>query len=665
VHRVLGEGGFGVVYLVYSRETGDVYALKTFRDEFLGDAEKRDRFRREASVWVELERHAYLVRAYLVDEISGRLYIAMEYIAPDEHGLNSLEGYLQRRPPDLAQSLRWAIQICHGMEYAYSRGIRSHRDIKPANILITQEKRVKITDFGLAGVLSAARGTPGIRLSVRGGKLGLPIQTMEGTGFGTPTHMPPEQFTNAAQCDERSDIYAFGVVLYQMATGGQPPFLAPLPKDPSEEEHVRFWREMYRLHSGSGVPKLSSRMFHVIGRCLEKDPGKRYGSFEALRSDLGQILARETGEVITPPGPKEFESWEWNDKGLSLHTLGFHQSALRSFDQALALDPLYVHSWSNKGSSLLALGRFEQALRCYDKALTIDPRYAPAWTNKGHTLNELGRHEEALHSFDQALAVAPGHVLPWSNKGRHLANLGRFQDAIYCYDQALRLDARNAQVWDDKGISLANLGRLEEALRCSDKALELDPMMTLGWGNRGLHLANLGRVPEALHCYDKALELDPKCAGAWYNRGNALLTLHRLEEAVHCYEQALAQDPQLALAWNNKGLVLETVGRHEEAIGCYERAIAQDPGIALVWYNKGNSNFSLRRFEEAIRCYDQALTIEPQYAKAWMNKALTEEELGRRQLAVHSYKQLIAFALAQESSLIEQARQRLRQLGGE
>jgi hypothetical protein len=139
----LGEGGFGIVHLVYSHEINTVYALKTFRDEYLNDTETKNRFRKEAQIWIDLEWHPYLVRAYLVDEIGGRLFIAMEYIGPDEQGLNSLDAYLKHQPPDLTQSLLWAIQVCHGMEYAYSRGIRAHRDIKPANIMITQNGHVK------------------------------------------------------------------------------------------------------------------------------------------------------------------------------------------------------------------------------------------------------------------------------------------------------------------------------------------------------------------------------------------------------------------------------------------------------------------------------------------------------------------------------------------
>jgi serine/threonine protein kinase len=155
VQGILGRGGFGIVYLVYSHETKSVYALKTFRDEYLKNVAKRDRFRREANIWVDL-RHPYVVRAYLVVEIAGKLYIGMEHIAPNEQGLNSLDGYLKHRPPDLAQSLRWAIQCCHGIEYAYSRGIRSHRDIKSKNIMISQDKTAKISDFGLASVMDTA-----------------------------------------------------------------------------------------------------------------------------------------------------------------------------------------------------------------------------------------------------------------------------------------------------------------------------------------------------------------------------------------------------------------------------------------------------------------------------------------------------------------------------
>jgi serine/threonine protein kinase len=475
VYKILGKGGFGVVYLVYSHETGAVHALKTFQDEFHADQEVRKHFFEEASLWVELEQHPNLVRAYFVDELSGRLYIVMEYIAPNADGLNSLEGYLHKQPPELAQSLRWAIQACHGMEYACSKGVRSHRDLKPANILIDQDGTARITDFGLAGVASE---TPPVRLDglgAQGGTSGLSGRTMLGKGFGTPTHMSPEQFADPARCDQRSDIYSFGIVLYQMAAGGELPFLAPLPRDNSEAEETRFLIAMQRLHRASPVPRLDSPLFPILHRCLEKSPAKRYPTFEALRQDLEPLLHHLTGEVIAPPQVKDLEAWEWN----------------------------------NKGSNLEILGRHEEALRCFEKALELDPRLAAGWTNKGNSLHSLGRFEEAVRCLDQALELAPRDAGVWSNKGGSLISLGRFEEAIRCFDQALALDPRDTAAWMNKGGSLHRLHRYEDALRCYDQALELDPLYALAWYNKGLAKDNLDLWQEAAHAYQQFLALAP------------------------------------------------------------------------------------------------------------------------------------------------------------
>ena len=371
IYEELGHGGFGIVYLVYSHETESILALKTFKDEYLEDAETRKLFRREASVWVDLDRHPYLVRAYFVDEVEGRLYVAMEYIAPNEDGLNSLQRYLDHQPPDLAQSLRWAIQFCHGMEYAYSKGVRCHRDIKPDNIMISTNKTVKISDFGLAGVLGASSTVSGARLNVHQGKVGFSV--MEGRGWGTPTYMPPEQFINAASCDPRSDIYAFGVVLYQMAAGGRLPFLAAKPRDDSEEEQRRFWKDMWMLHCQSPVPRLDSPLFPIVLRCLEKEPGRRYQTFKEVLTDLEPLLKRQTGETVRLPKPPAPKAWEWINKGISFYNLG----------------------------------RFDEAIKCYDKSIEANPQHANAWFNKAQAEDELDRRMDAARSYRKFLELAP------------------------------------------------------------------------------------------------------------------------------------------------------------------------------------------------------------------------------------------------------------------
>jgi tetratricopeptide (TPR) repeat protein len=395
------------------------------------------------------------------------------------------------------------------MEYAYTKGMRCHRDIKPGNIMISQDKTVKISDFGLAGVFGACKRISSVRLSFADGQVGLSGRTMEGTGFGTPTHMPPEQFTKAASCDERSDIYSFGITLYQMATGGRIPFLAPLPRDNSGEEMARFWMDMKTLHSESPLPQLSTPLFHIIQRCLEKSPDKRYKRFLELRSELEPLLRQETGEVIKPQEIAELGGREW----------------------------------SNKGISLDSLGRYEEAIQCYDKAIELDPRWAGAWIGKANSLNNLGRYEEAIHWCDKAIEVEPRYTFAWNNKGNALNSLGRYEEAIQCYDKAIELDPQLAMAWNNKGSSLDSLGRHGEAIRCYEKALEFDPRNAAAWTNKGDSLQSLGRYEEAILCCDKALEYDPRLAAAWFNKAFSEDKLGRGQDAARSYRQFLALVP--------------------------------------------------------------------------------------------------------------------------
>ncbi|MBI4548715.1 MAG: tetratricopeptide repeat protein, partial [Ignavibacteriae bacterium] len=508
VRGVLGKGGFGVVYLVYSHETDSVYALKTFRDEYLEDAQIRERFKKEANVWIDLERHPYLVRAYFVDQFAGRLYIVMEHIVPDEQGLNSLETYLRVRPPDFGQSVRWAIQFCLGMEYAYSRGLRCHRDIKPSNIMVSHDKTIKISDFGLAGVLDSANVLPEIKLNFQKDRVGLSFQTLDGV-VGTPTHMSPVQFINAAYCDERSDIYSFGIVLYQMRTGGKVPFITTLPRDNSDEEALRFWNSMRRLHTEAPVPRINSRLKSVICHCLEKKPSNRYQSFNQLRLDLEPLLMRETGEIIKLPEIKELEAWEWVNKGGSLHGLGRFEEAIRCYDRAIEVDPGSSKAWFNKGLSLHDLRRYNEAIHCYEKAIEINSQLAPAWCNKGLSLHSLGRYVEAIHCYDNALNIDSQDATAWNNKGNSLESLHVYEEAIAAYDNALEIDPRYAVAWYNKGISLSNLGRCKESILCYDKALEIDSLNADAWYNKALSEEKLGLIQNAARSYKQIIEMDP------------------------------------------------------------------------------------------------------------------------------------------------------------
>ncbi|MHC4503110.1 MAG: tetratricopeptide repeat protein [Planctomycetota bacterium] len=672
VHYVLGEGGFGTVYLVYSRRTESVLALKTLRDEFLRDDRVRTRFRKEAELWVAMERHPNLVRAYFVDEVDGRLYIAMEYVARNERGVNTLKGYLRRGALPLERACRWAIEFCHGMEHAHSRGIRCHRDIKPSNVMIAQDGTLKITDFGLAGVLEFAGAQEGAGDG--------------GVGCGTPTHMSPEQFTDAAHCDERSDIYSFGVLLYQMASSAKSsarsprrlPFFTPPPRSRTLADLQRYWAAIYRLHKDAPVPPLDSPLFPAIERCLRKEPARRYQSFGELREDLEKLAVCHVGPVAEIPASRSLEDWEWINKGASLHNLGRYEEAIRCFDEALSLDPECAGAWSNKASALLAMRRFGEALGCSSNALDLEPENAAALLGKASALLGLGDPGEAIACIERSVELDAEAAEAWKVRGDILDELGRQSpelrlrgqlaaraasgpgSALESYERALGLDECSARAWCGKGNCLDGLARHNEAVTCYDRALELDPELVEAWTNRGLSLYRVGRAEEAAASYDRALEIDPRSVHARNNKGTALAALGRIEEAALCFEKVIQLDPRYAAAWYNRAEALDKLGKPELALANYTRAIDLDPANVDALNNRGNLLHRLGRLDEAVECYDAALKVRPDCAAAWNNKGMSLLRKKRAPAAIDCFSEAVrldpgnAFALYNKGTALEE-----------
>lgn len=573
---IVGKGGFGIVYLVRSRQTSEVFALKTFRDELLADSAAREAFRKEALLWVNLERHPFILAAMWVDESFGRLFVTMDYVAPDAQGRLSLADYFAgtTAPLETNHTLKWAIQFCLGMEHAQAHGVECHRDIKPANILITQDGTLKISDFGLAAAAEIARSETTSRsgsLVTGSAETGFGLSLIQADGkvrCGTPGYIAPEVY-RCEGADIRSDIYSFGLVLWQMASGSRkPPFMVQWRGDMD-----RFLREIYEQQMSGGIPSVKSLLGAVIERCLKPNPSERYGSFQELRGDLEPIWKERTGKEFEIPQTGEKPAGFWSSKGKSLSQLGRHEEAIECFDKALAIAARDPGTWGNKGIALDGLGRYEEAISCYDRQLAIDPRNAIGWLNKGFPLGKLGRHEEALACYDKALVIDPQKANTWVGKGSMLKQLGRHKEAIDCYDKALKIDPRHAHAWNNKSNVLKALDRTKEAIECLDKALAIDPHYSDAWYNKGNALLALGSDEEAIDCYDKTLEINPRHELAWIGKGNVLYNLGRYEEAAGCYDKALAIDPRDLYTWNNKGGTLAAIGRLEDAMDCHNKAL--------------------------------------------------------------------------------------------
>jgi tetratricopeptide (TPR) repeat protein len=560
----LGRGGFGEVYLAYRREWKEVCALKTIRNDYLADARSIEVFKNEALLWMNLDEHPFILAARYVDEFSGRLFVQMDYIAPDAQGRVSLADHLAHShgPLDTNRALEWAIQFCHGMEHARRHGIKCHQDIKPTNILITQDGTLKISDFGLAVAVEAVCRQKGgfFVTGGGGGALGLSLVQGGGKGIcGTPGYIAPELIRGKAP-DMHSDIYSLGLVLWQLATGSlTPPFHVPYRGD--IEEYLRgVFEQQIRGH----VPTVGEPMQTVIECCLAPEPLHRYGSFEVLRGELELLFYRRTGQTAAVPEAGERTAAFWNCKGASLYALGRCEEAIACFSKALEIDPPNVNAWSGKGAALNRLGRHQEAIACFSKALEIDPQNAGAWNNKGMALDELGRPEEA----------------------------------IACYARASTIDPRNAFVWTNKGTALNRLGHHQEATACHAKALEIDPRFAGAWFHTANALLHLGRREEAIATYSKGLEINPHDAAAWCNIGTALNGLGRCEEAIACFSKALEIDPHDALTWFKKALAQESLGDKQSAAASLRKFLGIARHIPSYSHLTPEAETRLRKLEQ-------------------------------------------------------------------
>jgi tetratricopeptide (TPR) repeat protein len=266
----LGRGGMGRVYRALDSKTREEVAIKLIRPDIAEDKRTLERFVNEIKL-VHKISHRNISKMYHLGEDQGLHYITMEYVPGED-----LKSFIRRsRRLDVATTVAIAKQVCNGLSEAHEAGI-VHRDLKPSNIMIDKDGNAKILDFGIA----RAVGVQGV--------------TAEGSVIGTPEYMSPEQ-VEGRDSDRRSDIYAFGVIMFEMITG-RLPFAADTPFV------VAFKQQSERPVPPEDLnPQTPPQLSAIVLRCLEKNPAARYQTAEDVCRDLSQV--EETIHATPLPSP--------------------------------------------------------------------------------------------------------------------------------------------------------------------------------------------------------------------------------------------------------------------------------------------------------------------------------------------------------------------------